>query len=609
MKQRITLSFLLILLTGIVHSQPVSEALKETFSDAEYFLVQEYYSDALAEYIKIYKRGFSDNANINYRIGICYLNIPGQKKEAIPYLQKASSNTTATYIEGSLKETKAPYDVFLYLGNAYRVTNDLDKAITAYQKYIDLLKGKESEMTKYAEQQIITCNNAKEQEKNPVPIKKINLGPVINNKEANYKPVISNDENTLVFMNHLKFYDAVYMSKKVNGQWTAPENLTPQIISDGDQFACFITYDGNTLYLTKEDRFNSDLVESHYENGKWTPSKPLNKNINTKFWESHASVTADGKTLYFASNRSGGEGEMDIYKSEKQDNGQWGPAINLGPVINTKLNDDCPFISPDGKTLFFSSQGHYNMGGYDLFKSTLNAKGEWETPKNLGYPVNTTDDDVFFFPVENGKAGYIALFEKGGYGDDDIYRIEFLTEEKKPVPGEITVSPVDTAKIIVTVPDTTKKVVEEESPVTEAPFTEKLTIHPVLFGFNQTSLTAETQQVLDHLLKALKANPDMGIELIGHTDSKGSDDYNIALARKRAEIAKLFLVNRGINDKRIKVTSMGERRPVALNSNPDGTDNPEGRKFNRRVEFRITVGDNGLLIIERLMVPEKIKIK
>ncbi|HQH41128.1 MAG TPA: OmpA family protein [Bacteroidales bacterium] len=603
-KQISGIFFFLLLVTLEAFPQAAGEALQEVFNDAEYFFMQEFYADALPEYMKVYKRGFADNASINYRIGICYLNIPGQKKEAIPYLQKASQNLTPSYKEGNIKENRAPYDVFLYLGNAYRIDNQLDNAIKAYEKYLELMKNVSNEMTQFALQEINACKNATEMQKHPVPVSKVNLGKPVNSAEANYKPVVSQDESVLIYVNRLKFYDAIYMSRKINGKWSAPENITEQLQSDGDQYPCFLTPDGTQLFLTKEDQFNSDIYTSAFSKNQWNKSRPVGKTINSKFWESHASVTADGNHIYFASNRNGGLGGMDIYRSDKLPNGDWGPPVNLGPVINTSLNEDCPFITPDGKKLFFSSQGHSTMGGFDIFCSSLKEDGTWDEPQNLGYPLNTTDDDLFFYPVQDGKAGYMALYEEGGLGDDDIYRIEFVPETKEEKVPQIV--PAETEKAVVPPLDTTQK--PEKPPVVPPPaLPEKITVHPILFGFNQALLTAEARNVLDLLVRALQLNNDLRVEIIGHTDAIGSDEYNMNLGKKRAEMVKLYLTNRHIAPSRITTSSMGERNPVAINKNPDGSDNPEGRKYNRRADFKIIAGDNGLLIIEPLQIPASLK--
>jgi hypothetical protein len=181
------------------------------------------------------------------------------------------------------------------------------------------------------------------------------------------------------------------MSRKINGKGSAPENITEQLQSDGDHTRASYTRRNATL-SDQRDQFTATFIQVPFPK-PMNKSRPVGKTINSKFWDSHASVTADGNQIYFASNRNGGLGGMDIYRSDKLPNGDWGPPVNLGPVINTSLNEDCPFITPDGKKLFFSSQGHSTMGGFDIFCSSLKEDGTWDEPQNLGYPLNTTDDD------------------------------------------------------------------------------------------------------------------------------------------------------------------------------------------------------------------------
>jgi hypothetical protein len=162
--------------------------------------------------------------------------------------------------------------------------------------------------------------------------------------------------------------------------------MTPELQSDGDMFISCLSTDGKTLFLSKDDNFNSDLYTSTFDGTRWHPNIRLNKNINTKYWESHGFNSDDGNKLIFASDRPGGYGGLDLYLSVKV-NGDWGPAINLGPEINTPFNEDRPFLVNNGKSLFFSSQGHVNMGGYDLFRSELQQDGRWTQPVNLGFPA------------------------------------------------------------------------------------------------------------------------------------------------------------------------------------------------------------------------------
>jgi Tol biopolymer transport system component len=186
-----------------------------------------------------------------------------------------------------------------------------------------------------------------------------------------------------------------------------------------------LSSDGKQIFLSRDDNYNSDIYSSSYNSEKWSKTVKMNKNIDTKYWESHGFISEDGEQLIFASDRPGGFGGLDLYISRKV-NGDWGPAVNLGPEINTPFNEDRPFLINKAKTLFFSSQGHENIGGYDLFRSDIQSNGLWSKPKNLGYPLNTPDDNVFFMPVGDGRSGYYSVMkESAGYGKEDIYKLTF----------------------------------------------------------------------------------------------------------------------------------------------------------------------------------------
>ena len=198
---------------------------------------------------------------------------------------------------------------------------------------------------------------------------------------------------------------------------------------DKDLFPTSLSKDGKTLYLYSSADYDGIIYTSTFENGSWSPLVKLNDNINTKYWESHATISHDNKKLYFTSNRKGTIGGLDIYVSKRDSSGDWGPAENLGPVINTPYNEESPFLSQDDKTLFFSSRGHFNMGGYDIFYSSFLDDGKLSVPLNVGYPLNSTDDDVFFKPVNDGYEGYLSKEGTGGFGKQDIYRIEIFSDD------------------------------------------------------------------------------------------------------------------------------------------------------------------------------------
>ncbi len=590
---------LLLLLPGILGAQEYQEILRDIFYEAEFWLMEESYPDALVEYQKLVPRGYADNANINYRIGICYLNIPGEKDKAIPYLEKAVQNLTPRYKEGIFKENKAPYDAWLYLGNGYRINNQLDKAIEAYNTYKELLDDEESEEVHYVDQQIEACNNAKKAMDNPVYLIREHLGELINTGTADFNPVVSQDEQTMVYMTKLPFYDAIKISRKIDGEWTEPRQITAEMEPEAKLLVNSISRDGNEIYLNQEDNFNSDICVSTFEDGRWTAAKPLNKDINTKFWESHACISGDGERLFIASNRKNGQGGMDIWVSKRGPEG-WQEPENLGPVINTDLNEDNPFLSEDDRVLYFSSQGHYNFGGYDVFRSEMQPDGSWGEPKNLGYPLSTTDDDLFYVPIGDGKYGYQALFAEDNIGSRDIYRFELFDNEAEYL-AAIAPPPEQPAE--------PEQPVEE--PVVEPPVEEPpaviYVIRPVFFGFDRFDLTTEAKSTLDDLVEILEKFPALEVKAVGHTDHIGPESYNMMLSKKRSASVVSYVTRMGIDGRRIKSTGMGESQPVARNTNPDGSDSPAGRRLNRRVEIHVVKPDIPNVKVEEVTVPDHLK--
>ena len=406
---------------------------KTDFYYAEMSILFEDYKEALPAYLRLLKI-YPVNSNFKYRIGQCYTNTPGEKEKAISYLEDAVKNINPKYKEGKFKETGAPFDALYYLANAYRINNQLDKALETYELFRKNLNTAVYD-TNVVNLQIHSCWNARELMNLPLYVKEKNLGNMINEANSDYDPVVSDNEDLIVFSRSLAFYDAILYSTKVNGQWSGPLNMNELLksetpgLTDRDLFPTSLSKDGRDLYLYSSADYDGNIYTARFENGNWSPLVRLNENINTKYWESHATISHDNKKLYFTSNRKGTLGGLDIYVSERDSTKDWGPAVNLGPVINTPYNEESPFLSDDDKTLFFSSRGHFNMGGYDIFYSTLLENGQWSIPLNVGYPLNTTDDDVFFKPLKEGYEGYMAKEIPGGFGKQDIYRVEIFSND------------------------------------------------------------------------------------------------------------------------------------------------------------------------------------
>jgi tetratricopeptide (TPR) repeat protein len=401
-----------------------TKALQETFLEAEYFLLNEDYSDALAIYLKLYEK-LPENSNIAYRIGVCYLNISEKKNLSIDYLETAVKNMSAKHKEGSITQVSAPYDALYNLGIAYRVNFLFDKAKETFEKYSFTLLPDDQKNLEFIKHEIIVCDLAKELINKPVTFTEENMGSLFNDEKPNFSPLISADGKSFVYMVSLKFYDAIMFSRLIDGKWSAPINILPDLQSDGEIFVSCLSADGKLLFLSKNDDYNSDIYSSSFDGNMWSKAIKLNKNINTKYWESLGFISEKGDQFVFASDKPGGYGGLDLYVSYKV-NGDWGPAVNMGPVINTQYNEDRPFLINNGKTIFFNSQGHKNIGGYDIFRTDLISKGVWTEPENLGYPFNTPDDDFFFMPVGDGKSGYCSIYKtSGGFGKEDIYKITF----------------------------------------------------------------------------------------------------------------------------------------------------------------------------------------
>lgn len=409
-----------------IYSQPTSD-LKSLFLEAESYYLFEEYKDALPLYQLILAED-PENYNINFKIGICYLNDPYLKSKSVSYLVKAAENIDLRCNQTSFRERKAPPEALFFLGNAYRINNRIDEALDKYKEFLEIMDpGIFDE--ELVQNQIKACEIAFELKSKPTYVISENLGEIINSEYSDINPVISGDGLSLVYTKKLRFYDAVFYSKKENGKWTYPINLTPEFALDGNSYSTGISYKGDEIYVYRSDGYDGNIYVSKLEEGKWSKLEKLNDNINTKFWESHASISSNGKTLYFTSNRRGGYGGLDIYKSERTSSGDWGPAKNLGNVVNSKYNEDTPFITTDGKTLYFSSLGHHNMGDYDIFYSTLSEDGKWSTPVNLAPPVNTTGDDLFFAPGKDDLYAYYSLYKPDEvYGLNDIFRVEVFSK-------------------------------------------------------------------------------------------------------------------------------------------------------------------------------------
>lgn len=407
---------------------PVPGNYKDNFLQGNLLMAEKNWPMALAFFKEAYKVD-SGNANINYKMGVCYLNTASDKQEALRFLRVASEGIARNYDPYETAEKKAPENTYYYLAQAYHYNYRFDSAIAFFESYKALLANRDPEATKEIDMRINWAKNAQEFMASPLPVTIINMGDSINSPLPDYSPVMSVDESTIIFTSRRfgsigidgEYYeDILICEKKEDGTWTSARPISPYINTVTNEASISLSTDGNILFIYRDDN-GGDIYTSTLQNGAWISPSPMGGEINTKNWETHACLSADGNTLYFVSDRPGGFGGRDIYRCVRLPNGAWSKALNLGPTVNTEADEDSPFIHPDQRTLYFASKGHKSMGGFDIFFTSKNEEGVWAEPINLGYPINTPDDDIFFVTSPDGKRAYFSSVRKGGYGDKDVY--------------------------------------------------------------------------------------------------------------------------------------------------------------------------------------------
>ncbi|HIA10571.1 MAG TPA: hypothetical protein EYN69_00660 [Flavobacteriales bacterium] len=426
---------------------PVGDDNKKILKEAELHFKSQKYDAALPLYLTLEKSS-PDNLDYRFKIGICYLN------------KSSSKNQSIKYFEDILQIEPKMTDILYYLGRAYHRSYMFDKAIEYFDQAA-LSKKTSPDNRKELDYYIDCCEQGKIMTSNPVDVRIVNLGAPINTTGSEYVPVISADESVLIYTYKGpkskgglrdeygrpdpkgQYYEDIYHSYKMQETWLAPEKnklfyatvfstkIQEGINTAGHDASIALSADGQKLFIYKDSDVGSgDIYMSELDGASWTYPVKLNININSDYWEGSASLSADENTLYFTSEKPGGFGGKDIYKSVKREDGIWGEAENLGSIINTAADDDAPFIHPDGKYLFFSSKGHKGMGGYDIYISEYTDKGKWTAPANLNYPINTTDDDIYFVVTASGEHAYYSSGRIGGFGDQDIYQVEMGSLKK-----------------------------------------------------------------------------------------------------------------------------------------------------------------------------------
>jgi len=527
-------------------------------------------------------------------------------------------------------------------------TGNYEEAKDNFQLYAGL-KDANPALQAYCAEQIGKAEFAIGLKMNPVSFDPLNLGPEINTQHGEYSPTITADEEVLYFtklrprdrntVHSMPFEEDFYVSRKLDGQWTTARPLGHPINTYGNEGAATISPDGMQFIYTACNRGDGlgscDLYVSKRVGGKWSTPENLGAPLNSIHWDSQPSIAPDGKTLYFTSSRNG---KYDIYVCEKDEYGNWQQPVNMGKPINTDKVENSPFIHPDGKTLYFMSNGHPGMGGMDIFMSRKQDDGSWSEPVNLGYPINTHRDEGFFIVSASGKTAYFASDQLNGFGHFDLYSFElpvdvrpdpvtylkgFISdsESNKPITADFQLFNLETGKLVVqsvsdetdgsflvclpsnatyalnvnkkdylfhsehfdlTAENTSKDPVIRDFRLQPIRTGEIVVMNNIFFDFDSDLLKNESLVELNKLIQLLADNPTMHIEIRGHTDNVGSPQYNRTLSEKRATSVFNYLINSEINKSRLSFRGYGDTIPIAPN------DTEEGRALNRRTEFRVT---------------------
>jgi outer membrane protein OmpA-like peptidoglycan-associated protein/Tol biopolymer transport system component len=610
-------------------NSPIKKA-QESFEDAQQFLRQNIYDDGIK---------FLDQAvKADPKFQLAYIQL-GDVYRRLKNHHKARENYQAAINSATNIDPR----IYFVLGESQLLTGAYAAAKGNFELFQKKYTGTDLENISKSKKYILDCNFSLEAIKSPTKYEPINMGFYINSVNREYFPTLTADGQTLIFTRVVNGNEDFYVSNKRNEEWEKAKPLSNQINTPNyNEGAQSISPDGKYLFFTGCNRPDSygrcDIYVSRKEGNDWGKAINLGNVINSEYWESQPSISPDGSTLYFLSNRPGGVGSYDIWESTLTEDGKWTNPVNLGPKVNTPYDESTPFIHADGKTLYFSSNGWPGFGDKDIFYSRMNANGEFETPINLGYPINSYNEEIGLMVTADGKEGmFSSNMQGGGFGELDIYHFK-LPEKAAPLPVtyvkgivrdketkatlEANVLIIDlkngmpvfndyTAKengdFLAVMPmgsdysfnvdadgylfnsqnfelrkTTANQPYEVEILLEKIKVGNRVTLSNIFFEINQFELLSQSLIELNILTEMLKSNPAVNIEIQGYTDDVGDLKSNETLSANRAKAVYDFLVKNGIAAKRLSFKGYGETMPRANNATEDG------RKQNRRTEFLIT---------------------
>lgn len=621
-------------------------------------------------------RVLPDHPKANYYLGVMYLNTYN-KTRAIPHLRQVTKYNQHRYAEA-----------WFMLGRAYQLTHQFDKATEAYKAYqekltVSDLQGREV-LTAIAPiidgkrrfdktRTIIYYGLSQQVEKRleecewgvlftETPDERVvveNLGPEINTKYPDYSPELPGDETAIYFTTRRKevagqpvydpdgkYYEDIYVTRITEEGWSAPKRVEPNINTDDHNAIVGLSFSGESMFVYTPEN-NGDILVAHKDGKDWERPETLAFPVNSEATERSLTVAPSGDMIFLVRDVpvKGQRPHRDIFISRLDDSGNWTEPAPLPETINTPFDEDAPYMHPDGKTLYFSSTGHTTMGGYDVFKTTWDGQ-TWTPVENLGVPVNSAADDIFYKLAPSGRHAVFASSRPGGQGDMDLYQAKIdvvkdapnmadavtvlvgnVLDAKTQEPLQANVNVFDlatnelvtefttnsaTGKYLLALPtgknyafvvakedylfhsdnfdvpeDSEYEQVHRDILLYPIESGSVVELRNIFFHFDEAKLLTQSENELDRVVRFMMRNPDVEIEIGGHTDSKGTEAYNLELSQQRAEVVVDCLVNQGIERSRLSAKGYGESEPLADNTTENNEDNPVGRMKNRRTELSI----------------------
>ncbi|WP_342327824.1 OmpA family protein [Pedobacter sp. FW305-3-2-15-E-R2A2] len=629
MKKISIAAFLVFVILGVsAQTSSVKKAMAD-FDKAQVYLNNNNYESAIASLKD------AATADPNFQVAIVQL---AELNRRIKSFDEAKQYYNKALALGAGSDARIYYG----LAESHLNTGDYHNALKNITLFIDKYTGSDKDFLAKAKKYKKDCEFSILALKTPQKYEPVNLGPQINSEHRDYFPAITADNETLIFSRNIAGNEDFFISKKRNKEWSSPVSLSSNInTSQFNEGAQSISPDGQYLFFTGCNRPNGlgrcDLYVSHKEGNNWGQPFNLGAPVNSIYWESQPAISPDGNTLYFVSNRPGGIGGYDIWKTLLNEEGEWSAPVNLGPEINTPYDENTPFLHADGKTLYFSSDGWPGMGNKDIFMSRLDSTGHWSNPLNMGYPINSFSEESGLIVSPDGTEAFFSSNLKDGYGDMDIYQFK-LPDDKKPmaityVKGivrdketrkflEARVQVVNLGNKKTAYNDYTSKengeflavmpigadyafnvsadgylFYSENYQLTAAngnkPFLLEIDLDRlkvgtdmilknIFFNTNEYTLLPSSVTELATLKDLLKNNLNIHIEVQGHTDNIGNDLQNEKLSVNRAKAVYDHLIESKIDPERLTYKGYGESKPIA------GNETEEKRKRNRRTSFLIT---------------------